>query len=209
MRVNGGRYKCIQASGDTLDARVLYNGVWRKTGEPTQITVNITFTQLTTITGINDDLTGTRENVFTVADDNGNLYYLLNTFTPNATGTYGKLFVSAEVGDIYVKPDLEMTITTPDRGVVRAVYANLRVKGFDEETDEMLRTRRDKAVGVGMLGSVEVLQSSLRQLPYVKEAVVFENHTSFTDLDGIPPHSVWVIVRGGERDEKDLIIYRI
>ena len=186
-----------QASGDTLDARVLYNGVQRKTGEPTQITVNITFTQLTTITGINDDLTGSRENVFTVADDNGNLYYLLNTFTPDATGTYGKLFVSAEVGDIYVKPDLEMTITTPDRGVVRAVYANLRVKGYDEETDEMLRIRRAKAVGVGMLGSVEVLQSSLRQLPYVKEAVVFENHTSFTDLDGIPPHSVWVIVRGG------------
>lgn len=186
-----------QASGDVLDARVLYNGVYRKAGEPTQITVNITFTQLTTLTGISDDLTNTRTNVFTVADDNGNLYYLLNTYTPTATGTYGLLFVSAEAGDIYVKSDLEMTIVTPDKGIAKAVYANYRVKGYDEETDVMLRVRRDKAVGVGMLGSVEVLQASLRQLPNVKEAVVFENHTANTDLDGIPPHSVWIIVRGG------------
>ena len=186
-----------QASGDTLDARVLYNGVTRKAGEPTQITVNVTFTQLTTLTGISDDLTGTRANVFSVSDDNGNIYYLLNTFTPISTGVYGLQFASAEVGDLYVKPDLEMTIVTPDKGIVRAVYANERVKGFDEETDEMLRVRRAKAVGVGMLGSVEVLQASLRQLPNVKEAVVFENHTANTDLDGIPPHSVWIIVRGG------------
>lgn len=186
-----------QASGDTLDARVLYNGVTRKEGEPTQITVNVTFTQLTTLTGISDDLTGNRTNVFSVSDDSGNIYYLLNTYTPISTGVYGLQFVSADVGDIYVKPDLEMTITTPEKGITRAVYANERIKGYDEETDEMLRIRRAKAVGVGMLGSVEVLQASLRQLPNVKEAVVFENHTAYPDLDGIPPHSVWIIVRGG------------
>ena len=186
-----------QATGDTLDARVLYNGVTRKTGEPTQITANITFTQITTLKGINDDLTNTREGVFSIADDNGNIYYLLNSYTPDVTGVYPLLFASAEVGDIYVKSDLEFTIITPEKGITRAVYANQHVKGFDEETDEVLRIRRAKAVGVGMLGSVEVLQASLRQLPYVKEAVVFENHTANTDLDGIPPHSVWIIVRGG------------
>lgn len=186
-----------QATGDTLDARVLYNGVTRKAGEPTQITVNITFTQLTPLIGISDDLTNTRQNVFTIADDNGNIYYLLNSFTPTVTGVYPLLFASAAVGDIYVKTDLQFNIVTPERGITRAVYANERVAGFDEETDEALRIRRAKAVGVGMLGSVEVLQASLRQLPYVKEAVIFENHTPYTDADGIPPHSVWIIVRGG------------
>ena len=186
-----------QATGDTLDARVLYNGVTRKAGEPTQITVNVTFTQLTSLIGISDDLTNTRDNVFAIADDNGNIFYLLNSFTPQTTGVYPLLFTSAVVGDIYVKTDLQFNIVTPERGVTRAVYANQHVAGFDEETDEALRIRRAKAVGVGMLGSVEVLQASLRQLPYVKEAIVFENHTPYTDADGIPPHSVWIIVRGG------------
>lgn len=191
-----------QATGDTLDARVLYNGVYRKAGEPTQISVYVTFTQLTTLKGISDDLIGNRDGVFSIADDNGNIYYLQNTYTPAATGTYSLDFVSSIEGDIYVKTDSIFTIVTPEKGITKAVYANSRVKGFTEETDEALRIRREKAVGVGMLGSVEVLQASLRQLPNVKEAVVFENHTSNTDLDGIPPHSVWIIVRGG--DEKTI-----
>ncbi len=196
-----------QASGDTLDARVIYNGVQRKSGEPTQITVNLTFTAGATIYGINDDETGSRENVYTIADDNGNIFYLLNTRTESQAGVYSCLFVSALIGDIYVKPDLEMAIVNPVRYVTRAVYANSKVAGFEQETDEALRIRRAKAVGVGMLGSVEVLQSSLRQLPLVKEAVVFENHTAYTDADGIPPHSVWVIVRGGTDEVVASCIY--
>lgn len=80
--------------------------------------------------------------------------------------------------------------------------------GADRETDEALRTRRARSIGITATNTLDALVSRLGQVDLVSEAAVFENSTDATDADGTPAHSMWAIVEGGDDGEIAEVIYQ-
>ena len=200
-----------QASGAVLDARVLYNGVIRKGGTYTITEITITTNKAVTLKGIDYAQTDEeiqQNGVFTIQDYNGNQYYLQKTTTLGEGITTGINFRAKTMGPVWYMPNAINQIVTPIKGVISVNNPRQPMQtGVAQETDDELKLRRARAVGLGMLGSVEVMQASLRQLTDVVDSVVFENNTNYTDADGIPAHSIWVIVRGGTKEEIADVIY--
>lgn len=196
-----------QAVGTSLDNRVLYNGVRRKGGTYTIIPVQVVCGNLpTTIYGLNDVEIGD-ERLFTVIDNIGNEFFLINTRSLSANESISLTFRAKEIGAVQIAPN----------SITRQRNINMNIKsvsnpnkafiiGEEQETDEQLRIRRSKAVGYGLMGSVEVLQNALRQLENVTDVAIFENNTDeddYSDVAGgyFPAHYIWAIVEGGDPEK--------
>lgn len=100
-------------------------------------------------------------------------------------------------------PALAYTLTVIEtsvagwQGVTNATDAEL---GSDEETDEALRIRRRvelRAQGTSPVDAIRARVLDPDNVPGVVSCVVFENTTDSTNVDGLPPHSVEVMVEGG------------
>ena len=196
-----------QAVGISLDNRVLYNGLRRKGGTYTIIPVTVVCGNIPTkIYGLDEVPIGD-ERLFTVMDNIGNEFYLISSRNLDANESISLSFRAKELGAVNVSPN----------SITRQRNINMNIKsvsnpnkafvvGEEQETDEELRIRRAKAVGYGLMGSVEVLQNALRQLENVTDVAVFENNTDENDEseaagDGLPPHFIWVIVEGGDPEK--------
>jgi len=93
------------------------------------------------------------------------------------------------------------TITSPVTIVIGVTSVNNALAaspGVDEETDEELRIRRNKSLENAAYSTVGGLLAKLGEIENVTDAVVYENVTDATDSDGIPGHSIWAIVEGGD-----------
>lgn len=71
------------------------------------------------------------------------------------------------------------------------------VLGEDIETDASLRLRREAELQAIGSSPVEAIRAELLRVADVISAFVFNNPTDNTDADGIPPHSIEALVRGG------------
>lgn len=69
--------------------------------------------------------------------------------------------------------------------------------GDDEETDSALRGRFFRSRARSAQNSADGIVAALLALPDVRDADVLENYTSVEDANGVPPHSINVIVDGG------------
>lgn len=70
--------------------------------------------------------------------------------------------------------------------------------GADEQTDESLRLDRIAELSNPGTSTVDAIRADLlNRVSDVTSATVFENNTDVTDADGVPPHSVECLVRGG------------
>jgi len=69
--------------------------------------------------------------------------------------------------------------------------------GIDEETDQDLRVRRNRSLETPRSSSTGRMFTALASLPNVIDVAVYENDTDVTDADGIPAHSLWIVVEGG------------
>lgn len=68
--------------------------------------------------------------------------------------------------------------------------------GRDVATDEELRLLREAELSSSGNTPIDALRADILQVPYVNSVTVFVNNTDSTDVDGVPPHSVEVMVRG-------------
>lgn len=92
-------------------------------------------------------------------------------------------------------------IATPVAGwsaVVNLLDADL---GTDLETDAALRLRREDELRQSGNAALDPIRAALLQLDGVTSVTVFENVDDTTDGDGVPPHSIEALVRGGDDDE--------
>lgn len=102
-----------------------------------------------------------------------------------------------ETGPTSANSGLIVEIVTPVAGwssVVNLLDADL---GSDEETDEDLRERREEEIANPGTSPVDAIRADVARVPGVVSVTVFENDTAAT-VDSMPPHSVEVLVRGGE-----------
>lgn len=73
--------------------------------------------------------------------------------------------------------------------------------GSDAESDEALRLRRELELAASGRSTAKAIRAAVLELDDVTSVTVFENKTDVTDGDGVPPHSVEVLVRGGDDQE--------
>ena len=209
-QINAG-FDPDQAEGRVLDQRVALNNITRNGGSFTLVPVEITVDKALNLVGLDDqsdELIPTISNLYTVKDDAGNEFFLLNSQTIASAGTDSYSFRAADIGDVQV---LVNTITTPVT-IISGVTdinntAGASSQGVDEESDADLKVRRRSSTSISSVGYLDAIEAAIKDLDNVTTGIALENITDVTDGDGIPPHSIWAIVEGGDETEIGTVIY--
>lgn len=187
-----------QAVGVVLDQRCAINGIQRKAGTYTYVMLDVTVDRSVTLPGLDEN---SAEDSYIVSDNEGNQFVLANTENLTA-GTTSLRFRAMNIGKVEVLPN---TITTPVTIILGVTAINnpsgASEEGSNEETDAELRERRKRSVSISNQGYVDGLYSALANIPDVTAVSVYQNRGSSTDADGIPGHSIWVVIAGGSDKE--------
>lgn len=195
-----------QAYGVILDQRVAINGIQRLGGTFTVTPITITTDRSVNLYGLDQDA----EPVYTISDNEGNRWQLIDTETGLSAGTHVLNFQAEEPGAQLTIPN---TITVPVTVVLGVVSVNNPTTysslGINTETDAALKVRRQQSVSLASQGYYAGLYAALLNINGVTGAFIYENKTDATDSDGVPSHSIWVIV-GGSAPDADIAdaIYR-
>ncbi len=180
------------AIGAVLDQRVAINGIQRQAGTHTISNITVVTSQSLTLYGI-DQATNS---VYIIADNEGNQWELLETIDLSAGSTV-LAFRAVVPGAVLSAPNTIQVPVTIVLGVTSVnnptTYTTL---GINEESDAELKIRRQKSVSLSSQGYLSGLLAALENISGVTSAFVYENVTGSTDGDGIPSHSIWVIVAG-------------
>jgi hypothetical protein len=181
------------AVGVILDQRVAINGIQRQAGTFTVTNVTITVSQALNLYGLDQSV----QPVYTVADNAGNQWQLQTTQHLSAPGTYVFSFQAATVGAVLTTIN---TISVPVTIVLGVTTINnpttYTTLGINEEADPVLKVRRQKSVSLASQGYLAALRAALQNINGVTSAFVNENTSATTNSDGVPGHSIWVIVAG-------------
>jgi len=209
-KINAG-FDPDQAEGRVLDQRLALNGIQRNGGTFTLVSIDITTDRALDLVGLDTEsaeLTPDIDDLYTIKDDEGTLFYLLESQNIIAAGTNAFSFRAAEIGNIQVSIG---TITTPVTIIAGVTTINNTAaassQGEDEETDAEFKERRKISTSISSIGYLDAIQAAISNITGVVIAIVLENITNTTDGDGIPAHSIWCIVDGGDNDEIGEVIY--
>lgn len=122
----------------------------------------------------------------------------------------GEIVVTAEAeedGLIVANPNEINRIATPILGWQSVTNPNAARVGANVETDTQLRKRQQESVTLTARTVSDGLVAGLQALTGVTKATVFENDSTITDKNGIPAHSVYAVVDGGEASEIARVIF--
>lgn len=191
-----------------IPQQILYklNGLTIKAYTYSYCYVNVVITESLTLQGLDDNIESADGTGYTVRDTNGVRWILAETQNL-APGTHNLNFRAADLGAITSSPNTITVMETIQRGVasVNNPAANY-ITGGQGETSAEYRLRRNRSMNVPSQGFAESIQSQMLTLQNVTECKVYDNKTGST-ANGIPAHSIWVIVRGGEEDRIGRVIY--
>jgi len=196
-----------QAVGVILDQRVALNNIARQGGTYTIQPIEIVVDRTVNLEGLDDDFNDPDGTGYTIQDDAGNQFILIDSTTLTA-GTYTKNFRAKTVGKVETTIGTVQNQVTVVLGVTSIDNTSGALSvGTDEETDAELRVRRQQSVALSSAGYLNGIQGALLALDGVSEARVYENFTNVVDADGIPAHGIWCIVEGGSNEDIAGIIY--
>ena len=205
-RINAG-FDPDQAVGVILDQRVAINNIARLGGTYTIQPIDIVTSATVNLQGLDGDFDLPDGAGFTIADNAGNEWILIDSATLTA-GSHTKSFRARKVGLVEATVGTITNFVTVVLGVdsVNNSSGALSV-GKDEETDAELRIRRQQSVAIGSSGYLNGIEGALLAIDGVTGVKVYENVTNVTDADGIPAHGMWAIVGGGANDDIANVIY--
>ncbi len=186
-----------RAIGVPLDERVSINNISRLGGTFTVVPITIVVDRTVTLQGLDGNYNNVNATGFTVQDNAGNQFILIDSDTLTA-GTYSRNFRSKILGQVETTVDTIVNAVTIVLGVVSVNNPSGALEvGQNEETDAQLRLRRQYSVAIASDGYLNGLLGAILNLNGVSNAVLYENVTNVTDADGIPAHSTWLVVEGG------------
>lgn len=176
------------AQGAGLSRMVAINGLRRQTAGHSVVDVTLVGQPGTTI------LDGQ------VKDDADQVWLLPESVVIPAEGQANVTATAREEGDIRAAAGEVHVINTPTRGWQSVNNSLAATPGAAVETDADLRIRQavstalpSRTVFEGTVGAVAAVAGVTRYRGY-------ENDTGETDADGIPPHSISLVVEGGDAE---------
>lgn len=90
-----------------------------------------------------------------------------------------------------------LTFVTIVAGWQSATTTSAAAVGLPVETDSTLRQRQAVSTSLPASTPLQALLGAVANLPGVERYAVYENDTSVTLANGIPPHSIAVVIEGG------------
>jgi uncharacterized phage protein gp47/JayE len=183
------------ASGAALEALCeLSPGIERRAATKGTVTLSVTLNAGVTLpTGSRASVSGEPSNAWVTTED-----------VTNSTGSPATVSVAAEALDAGRTPANAGTITviaTPVTGWTAVTNAADATPGLEIETDAELRLRREQRLQRAGSSPLESIEAELSEVDGVTQAIAWENATDYTDAFGRPPHSVEVMVLGGDSED--------
>jgi len=173
------------ALGQSLNSIIKLAGISRRPATRSQVDVVVT-----------TDRPLTLPPDYAVEDDLGQAWTTLNAIDIPPGETTVTLFAE-NFGAVEAGPATVVNPVTVVIGVLSVTNPTAATVGIDEEADQDLRVRRNRSLETPQSSSTGRMFTALASLPNVTDVAVYENDTDTTDSDGIPAHSLWVVVEGG------------
>jgi len=189
------------AKGRILDQRIVINNIERNGGNYTITDIDITVAATTTLAGLDEDFSEIDGAGYTVQDNAGNKFILIDTETITA-GTHALSFRAENVGRVETTVGTITNPVTIDINVTAINNSSAPTTiGQAEESDNQCRVRRQRSVALASTGYLNGLLGDVLAIEGVTDAKLYENRTSAVDVDGIPAHGTWLIVEGGANSD--------
>lgn len=174
------------ARGVGLSSVVKINGIKRLVASNSTVDLTLIGQAGTTITG------------GIAKDDAGNQWLLPPSVTIPAGGSITVTAIAKDAGAIQALPGAVSTIGTPTRGWQSVTNANAASPGQPVELDALLRQRQTISTALPSRTVFEGTLGAVASIAGVDRLKGYENDTGTTDANGIPAHSISLVVQGGD-----------
>lgn len=196
-----------KCDGAQQDSKYQLNYLTRKGGTYTTQYIAVTATKTVSLEGLDGSYNETGASAFTVSDDSGNLWYLIDSTTVYA-GVTSLEFRAAEIGEVTPTIGTITKIVTITEGITSVNnvvgYTSL---GVEQESNYDFRIRRERSTENQSGNNSDTILGQILALTGVNNCIVWVNDTNTTDSTGTLPHYIWVIVDGGANTDIADIIY--
>ena len=143
---------------------------------------------------------------YTIIDENKN-EWVINAETTLISGTNIVSFNAVNFGAIEASANTINDVVTVFPEITSVNNPLPAEVGRDEESDVLLRKRRNNLLSVNSNSTIAGVYSKLFLLDTVTDAVIYENATDTYDaLKDLSAHTLWCIIDGGSIDEITKII---
>lgn len=196
-----------KCTGTVQDSRYALNFLSRNGATYTIQNIDITVNQTVTLNGLDSNYADINASSYTVSDDAGNLWYLIDT-TTLTTGTTSLPFRSKNYGafqSVIGTITNQVTIVLGVTSVINSVAAT--TLGEEQESNTEFRIRRNRSTATKGLNNSDAMLGQLLELEAVSDADVWVNRGTTTDSTGTTPNTVWAIVDGGANSDIADVIY--
>lgn len=177
------------ATGTALDSVVKVNGLTRR--EPTHSQVDLR------IVG----QAGTQITNGVAVDSFENRWLLPDSVVIPISGEVTVRATAEELGAIEAEANSITQIGTPTRGWQTVSNPSAAIVGIAVETDTELQRRQSESTSREAVSLWEAIVASLYEVDDVVRVSGVHNDTNSTDADGIPAHSIAMVVDGGDVQE--------
>ena len=182
-------YAPSTASGVQLSSVVKVNGIARYVATQSTADVQIVGQAGTVISG------------GIVEDDNGYRWNLPDSVVIPINGEITVTATCQEQGSIAAAPNTITQIITPTLGWQSVTNPDAATEGNPVETDAQLRQRQSQSVALPSRSVTEGIIAGIEALTGVVGINWDDNDTDETDSNGVPAHSIAVVVDGGDAQE--------
>jgi len=180
------QYRPSFAQGAGLSSLVKINGIARLVPSNSQVDLTIVGeVGVGIINGI-------------AADSTGNQWALPALVTIPPAGFISVTATCTQPGAIEAAVGVVNQIATPTRGWQTVTNPSVASTGAPIESDAALRVRQTISTAQPSVTVLGGTLGAVKNVVGVTQAVIYENDTGFTNADGIPPHSISVVVIGGD-----------
>lgn len=196
-----------KCDGAVQDSRYALNYLTRNGGTFTIQNIDVTVDRTVSLEGLDSNYNNADAAAYTVSDDAGNLWYLIDSVELEA-GTHSLPFRYQSYG--LIQPTIG-TITnqvTKVLGVVSVINSVAPTTlGNSQESDISFRIRRERSTAKRGQNNLDALLGELLDLDSVSDARTWVNQTSETDETDTPPWTVWIVIEGGANSDIASLIY--
>ncbi len=180
-----------------LDIVSSITGTFRSDGSSSQVGL--------TLSGVPGTIVLKGKKVESVVD--GTQWEIDANMTIGVGGTVSAAATAVLDGDTQADPDTITKIVDSVGGWQGVTNPSVATPGTNVETDSALRLRRFNSVARPGDNQVDSMYAEVAAVDDVRRVKVYENDTAVVDSDGVPGHSLAVVVDGGTDADVALAIY--
>jgi uncharacterized phage protein gp47/JayE len=136
-----------------------------------------------------------------VQDADGNLWNLPSPITIPVSGEVSVTATAQNAGNLYAASGTINKIFNPQLGWQTFSNTAAANPGTAVETDAQLRIRQAISTSTPALSIREAILGSILNIHGVTRALIIDNDTGAIDVNGVPAHSMGIVVEGGSNTD--------